>query len=90
MVNLEQAKLHPEEVFKNPIDVVNCDELTRTEKIEILWQWAYDERELMVAEGENMQAHNQSERAHLEKVLKALLKLGASHDPYPSPTSHGG
>ena len=54
MIDVGQAKLNPSAVFNNPRDVVNCSEISNTDKIAILKQWQYDAIELSVAEEENM------------------------------------
>lgn len=54
MINIEEARFNPSKLFKRPADVLRDDELTRAEKIDILRRWAYDEREMAVAEEENM------------------------------------
>ena len=53
-IDIEKAKLNPSSVFKRPADVLKTT-FSREEKIDILRRWAYDEREMAVAEEENMQ-----------------------------------
>ncbi|MBS0357955.1 MAG: hypothetical protein JSS53_01595 [Proteobacteria bacterium] len=79
MINLEQARLDPAEVFRSPEEILNSDDLTRTEKIDILERWAYEERQLMIAEEENMPIHSRDTNNLLDRILDALMKLGATH-----------
>jgi len=91
MVNIEVAKIDPASVFKKPHDVVEEPTLSRSEKIDILRRWAYDERELAVAEEENMQSSDHD--GHdiiLEEVLQSLLELGADKDQRFSPPTKQG
>ncbi len=81
--------LDPTAVFRGPEDVLQRDELTREQKIEILRRWGYDALELQVAEEENMGSGQTSDI--LDRVLHALRTLNASPDPEQSPpTKHGG
>lgn len=79
MINIELAKLNPIAVFKSPMDVLKTDELDREQKIDILRRWSYDEREMQVAEEENMLAHN-ARQGLLEEILEALILLGVTKD----------
>lgn len=90
-INFEQAKLDPANYFKSPMQVIKNKDLSREEMIEILRSWEYDERELAVAEEENMPVRGSEERNQLDKILKALLQLKAKqeHDPI-TPTKQGG
>jgi hypothetical protein len=91
MVNIEQAKLDPAGVFKTPSAVLKNKKLTLQQKIDILQRWAYDERELAVAEEENMQPGNLDSHTLLDKILKALIRLGVNHSREPKPpTKQGG
>lgn len=88
MIDINLAKIDPEQVFKDPEAVVHCHELTRDQKVEILHRWAYDALELLVAEEENMQAVNPTDR--LDEIFKALHKLGAKIQlDNPTATKHG-
>lgn len=92
MVDYEAAKHDPASVFNRPADVVKDTQLSNQEKIDILRRWAYDEREMAVAEEENMGAAGNTDRSNtLEQILKALLELGADTDEsQPPPTKQGG
>lgn len=80
MINIEKAKLSPGDIFKSPMSVVNCDEISREEKIDILCSWAYEERELQVADNENMSQRGFERPNKLDEILRALAKLGISSD----------
>jgi len=90
MVNLERAKIDPSSVFDKPRDVLKEGALTREQKIDILRRWAYDEREMAVAEEENMQSANKEPNSTLDEILKSLLELGVDKDQnQPPPTKQG-
>ena len=72
MIDLERALLVPSSVFKTPEEVLQSEELSREQKIDILRRWEYDARELQVAEEENMLGSNSD---LLDQILRALLKL---------------
>ncbi len=89
MVDLEMAKSDPSNVFKHPRDVLKDKGLSQSDKIDILQRWAYEERELSVAEEENMPGLNNDKGAVLEEILNALLELGIESDhKNPPPTKH--
>jgi hypothetical protein len=88
MIDVEKALLDPGLVFKTPGEVLANNELTRAQKIEILWRWEYDVRELQVADEEGMEG---PEPVTLDAVLDALRTLGAPEDTENSgPTKQGG
>ena len=79
MIDIEFAKLDPASVFEKPQDILKEDGLTREQKIDILRRWSYDERELSVAEEENMLG-NTDQYSVLHEILKCLLELGIEDD----------
>ena len=89
MVDIEKAQLDPSSVFKQPHDVIDDQGLTRAQKIDILRRWAYDERELSVAEEENMQGGS-DRSAIFEEILKSLLELGVEGDEERQPPTKQG
>ena len=90
MVNLKMAKIDPSSVFKHPHDVLTDSTLTRSQKIDILRRWAYDEREIAVAEEENMLGSDNTRDFLLEEILKSLHELGIHGDQKsPPPTKQG-
>ena len=64
----------PSAVFDNPEDVLSDSELSYDQKITVLKQWAYDAKELQVAEEENMPAGS-STPTRLRQILLALHSL---------------
>ena len=88
MTDIKRALIDPVAVFRTPQEVVEVQDLSRHQKIEILRRWEYDVRELQVAEEENMLGRSTVE---LEEVLRALHALGACVDTEHSPpTKEGG
>lgn len=87
-LDLNKALLDPSSVFHSPEDVVRSEELSTTQKIQILHRWEYDAREIDVALEENM---GSTQTDLLDKVLQALNKLGAitTHE-HSAPTKQGG
>ena len=88
MNNIDQAYLDPTSVFQSPDQVIDHPDLSNEQKIKILRRWEYDARELEVAEEENMGGEDSD---ILDRILRALLSLGAevdyNHEP---PTKQGG
>jgi hypothetical protein len=72
--DLERALLDPTAVFTLPEEVLQRDDLSREQKAAILRRWAYDARELEVAEDEGMR---DGEPDLLDRVLRALDELKA-------------
>lgn len=70
--DLERALLDPTAVFDTPEQVLQRDDLSREQKAAILRRWAYDARELEVAEDEGMRG---GEPDLLDRVLRALNEL---------------
>jgi hypothetical protein len=85
---LRQALLDPTSVFADPEAVVRAPDLTDEQKIEILRRWAYDARELQVAEEENMPGGPPSLLGRVQRALRALdAEVDLGHSP---PTKAGG
>ena len=55
-LNIKEALLNPASAFKHPKEVIDCGDLSREQKIEMLRRWEYDVRELQVADEEGMTA----------------------------------
>ena len=90
MVDVKKALLNPSAVFERPEEIVQSNELSRDQKIEILGRWEYDVRQLQVADEESMTAPR-PEPVTLDAVLKALRALGAPADvEHSAPTKQGG
>jgi hypothetical protein len=67
----------PTAAFASPSQIVDSNDLTKQQKIELLRRWEYDAEQLQVAEGEGM-ACDGNEPATLGEVLAALKSLGES------------
>ncbi len=67
--------LNPALVFLGPEDVLQREELTGEQKMEILRRWKFDALQLQVAEEENMGSEQPSDI--LDRVLQALHALSA-------------
>jgi hypothetical protein len=87
MVDFEKALVDPALIFKTPAEVLQTDELSRNQKIQILQRWEYDVRELQVAEEESMHG---PQAVTLDVVLNALRALGADAKERSAPTKQGG
>ena len=83
MIDVTKAMLNPTKVFKEPMDVVASDELTRNQKIEILRRWEDDARALEMAEEEAGTAILGPEL--FDRVVQALHTLSAERDTEHSP-----
>ena len=83
MIDLKKAMLDPARVFKEPQNVVACEELTRAQKIEILGRWEYDARQLEVAEEEAGMEVRRPEMFGL--ILQALQALDFERDTQHTP-----
>jgi hypothetical protein len=90
MIDIKKALNNPSAVFKKPREVVENNDLSREQKIEILRRWEYDVRELQVADEEGM-APAAPQPVVLDAILDALRSLGAPADvEHSAPTKHGG
>ncbi len=77
MTEFEKALQNPQDSYTEPKNVITDKKLTKEQKLQILKQWEYDARELMVAEEENMQG----EAANiLQQVLHAIHEIDPSYD----------
>lgn len=85
-MNIDKAMLDPAEVFSAPEEVLNSDELTRDQKVQILRRWEYDARELEVAEEENMGGGPPDLLSDIHAALRRLEQDGGVS----SPTKQGG
>ncbi|TVQ85036.1 MAG: hypothetical protein EA400_16575 [Chromatiaceae bacterium] len=75
--------------MEHPRDVLSREDLSRSEKIAVLEQWAQDLREQMVAEEEGMASAGASLGQTLAEALQGLDSLGAPERQAPVPTKHG-
>lgn len=90
MTDIEAAKLDPAHYYKSPREVIGDESLSRKDKIDILRRWAYDEREIAVAEEENMLSHDNKHGVILDEILQALLQLGVRSDESEHPPTKQG
>ncbi len=74
MTDIEKAMLDPTAVFRTPEEVLVREDMSREQKIEVLRRWAYDARQLQVAEEENMGGQQPD---ILDEILGALHALDA-------------
>jgi len=81
-IDLNQAMLDPGSVFASPEALRDQRGLTREQKIEILRRWAYDARQLSVAEQEGMMG---GESSSLAEILSVLNSLAGGYDAEHSP-----
>jgi hypothetical protein len=58
MTEFEKALLNPNSVFKTPEEILNRNDFSRQQKVEILRHWEYDVRQLQVAEEEAWLGHS--------------------------------
>ena len=85
---IAKAILDPPSVFDTPQDVLTDEDLTSSQRIEILRRWEYDACEISVAEDEGMPAQNGEV---LKQILQALQKLVGDIDTSETPpTKQGG
>lgn len=86
-IDYEEALLDPASLFKEPEAVVNREDLTKEQKIEILRRWEYDASEVAVAEEEGMIADRP---LMLRRVVLALEQLTGGDEGSRSPTKADG
>jgi hypothetical protein len=48
MIDVEKALLDPAAIFRHPQQVIDTNDLSRDQKIEVLRRWEYDVREIQV------------------------------------------
>lgn len=91
MVSLEKARLDPASAFKSPHAIVEDKTISRDDKVDLLRRWAYDAREIAVAEEENMMGAS-DDRHHivLEDIQHCLLELGIKSDDLRTPPTKQG
>jgi hypothetical protein len=83
----EKALTNPSSVFKRPLDVLDCSDLSRDEKEAILKQWELDARLLQVATEEGMTG---GERPLFGEVKAAQKALHVGHLEADGPPSKVG
>lgn len=93
-VDLKAALDNPAEVFDTPEEVLKCD-VSDHDKAAILSRWAYDVREIAVAEEEGMAAAKDGEVAASgdsmsQRIHLALQSLPEGVREEGAPTKQGG
>ena len=73
LAEFERILADPAANYNTPEDVASDTRLTREQKIIVLRQWAFDAKELQVAEEENMRGGTQPTLLH--QVLVVLRRL---------------
>ena len=74
MTDIEKAMFDPTAVCRAPEEVLLREDMSREQKIEVLRRWAYDARQLQVADEENMGGQQPD---ILDEILRALHALDA-------------
>ena len=88
MTDIENIKHDPSRFYRDPKTLFEDETLSADEKIEILQEWEFDMRDMMVADEENMGGSDVSET--YREIHKYLRELDAGADTEHSPgTKHG-
>ncbi len=87
MTDFEKALKDPSAVYHAPAEVLQDENLTDEQRLQILQQWEHDERELDVAQEEGMGG---GESSILDDILNAMNELGMPGKAPEAPTKHGG
>ena len=74
-MKFEEVKQDPRASFGSPAQIVNSNDFTKAQKVELLRRWEYDAEQLQAAEGEGMDS-DRNEGEMLQNVLEALKSLG--------------
>lgn len=72
MSKFTEAMHDPSAVFTVPHEVLQDDSFSLEQKIKVLEQWAYDAKEIEVADSENMLSDSSS---MLHRVLECLQEI---------------
>jgi len=81
MIDKNDALWNPSSVFASPQDVLKQQNLSRSQKVEVLRRWAQEAEALQVAEDENMTPPPEHGSSRLDEVIQALHELGEELDP---------
>lgn len=79
-MKFEKVLQDPRAHFDSPSQIVNSDDFTKPQKVELLRRWEYDAEQLQAAEGEGMDS-TRNEGEMLQKVIEALKSLGERPGP---------
>ena len=72
MADFKTCLRNPAGTFGNPEDVINRDDFSTQEKLQILRQWRYDEYETEVADQENMGADKPDRLGEINNLILQL------------------
>ncbi len=86
-LSIDQIRKNPAAYFNTPDDVIDNQQYTDGEKLEILRAWELDARQLQVAADENMDG---GKDPCLDKVVTALMRLGHEPSAHNDATKVGG
>src|SRR5262249_53162667 len=86
----EKAKQDVSKCFDHPQDIVDSENLTPIQKIELLKQWELDLRQLMVASEENMPGTAPGQTAELMTNVRSLLAGLGANDTQPAAVNKAG
>ncbi|RUO77170.1 hypothetical protein [Idiomarina seosinensis] len=75
MTDFEARMRNPASKFATPEEVLNRDDFSKQQKLDILKQWRYDEYETEVADQENMAADHPD---RLGEINNLIIKLQES------------
>jgi len=89
VIDVESAKRNPASCFERPSDVLEHEDLSREQKVEILRQWDYDTLQLAVATDESMTSEAAANGQRVAEIHKALEELGETDHPLSGGTKFG-
>ncbi len=72
MTDLARALADPAGIYQEPADVLKDVSLSHEEKIQVLKQWEYDARGILVADEENMGGDAASMLSRVHHALREL------------------
>jgi len=70
----DQALLTPQKIFDLPMEVVETDSMTTTQKLKVLKRWEADANDLEVAANENMAGGESSRLGEVRRAIHELCK----------------
>ncbi len=75
--HFDKCRTDPSGMFHLPRNVLDDNQLTKQQKLEILHQWAYDARQCLIAEEENM---SDGTNNILQQILDAIHQIDPNYD----------
>ncbi len=76
-MNFDDMLLDPADAFNSPEQVLDTEQLTREQKVQILRRWDDDTRQLLTAQSEGMTSRDGASDV-LKRIQQALEKLDAA------------